>query len=417
MKSYIIDGGRKLNGTVKISGSKNASLPILAATILANGTSKIYNVPNISDIDNTLKILQKIGCKTKRSNGKLEINPQYINCTEIPKDLMSKMRSSVILAGAILGKYGKVKFSYPGGCDIGSRPIDIHINAFKKLGIEIKEEQGDIICCTEKVIGSTINLDFPSVGATENIILATCMAKGTTVINNAAMEPEIIDLIKFLKNMGANIEGEGTNRITIRGVDKLSRTSYNVMPDRIEAGTFLCLVAATGGEVLLKNTNYGNMEAIVNKLEESGCLIQCEKNTIHLSAPKRLRALDIKTTVYPGFPTDMQQIFSAMLLKASGTSVIVENIFENRYKYLSELRKMGTKIIQDGRTAIITGKRKIQSAEMTCTDLRGGAAIVIAALTAKGVSKISNVEYISRGYENFEKKLGDIGAKIKVIDD
>ena len=417
MKSYIIEGGRKLKGTVEIGGSKNASLPILAATILGNGISKIYNVPNISDIDNTLKILQKIGCKVKRNNGKIEINSHYIKNTEIPKELMSKMRSSVILAGALLGKYGKAKFSYPGGCDIGSRPIDIHMNAFKKLGIEIREEQGDIICNAENIVGSTINLDFPSVGATENIILATCMAQGTTVINNAAMEPEIVDLIKFLKKMGANIEGEGTNKIIVKGVKKLSGTSYNVMFDRIEAGTFLCLTAATGGEVLLKNTNYGNMEAIISKLEESGCAIECKKNNIHLCAPKRLKSLEIKTTVYPGFPTDMQQIFSAMLLKASGTSVIVENIFESRYKYLSELRKMGTKIIQDGRIAIITGKRKIQSAEMVCTDLRGGAAMVIAALTAKGTSKVKDIDYISRGYENFEKKLNGIGARIKVIDD
>ncbi|MBR2703950.1 MAG: UDP-N-acetylglucosamine 1-carboxyvinyltransferase [Clostridia bacterium] len=304
--------------------------------------------------------------------------------------------------------------SQSGGCDIGTRPINLHISAFKKLGVDIKEENGFVICNAEKIVGTNINLDFPSVGATENIILASCMAEGTTTINNAAMEPEIIDLVSFLKKMGAKIIGEGTSRITIIGVSKLKATNHNVMPDRIETGTFLCAAAATGGEIIVKNTEPKYVEAVLNKLEECGCYIECKRNSIILGAPKKLKSVEIKTTTYPGFPTDMQQIFAAMLLKANGTSVIIENIFENRYKYISELRKMSTKILQDGRVTIITGKRKIQSAELACTDLRGGAAIVIASLIAKGESRISNINYLLRGYERFDYKLINLGAKIRV---
>ncbi len=286
--------------------------------------------------------------------------------------------------------------------------------AFKKLGIDVKEEKGYIVCNAEKIVGTNINLDFPSVGATENIILVSSMADGTTTINNAAMEPEIIDLVLFLKKMGAKICGEGTNKITICGVKNLNGASFNIMPDRIEAGTFLCATAATGGEILIKNAEYTHTEAVLNKLEECGCYIDCKKNVIFLRAPKKLKSIEIKTMTYPGFPTDMQQIFASMMLKASGTSIIIENIFENRYKYISELRKMSTKIIQDGRITIITGKRKIQAADLSCTDLRGGAAIVIAALIAKGVSKITNIDYILRGYEKFDYKLKNLGAKIRV---
>lgn len=412
MKSYIIEGGKKLEGIVKISGSKNASLPILAATILNENSNRLYNVPKIRDTKITLEILKLLGCKIKQNSGKIEINSKNINKTEIPEHLMREMRSTVILAGALLGRFKEVTFSYPGGCDIGSRPIDLHINAFKKLGIDVEEESGYIKCKANKIVGSNINLDFPSVGATENIILTTVLAEGTTVINNAAMEPEIVDLIYYLKKMGAKIDGGGTNKITITGVKKLSGASYNVMPDRIEAGTFLCAAAATGGNIILENVNSNHMESVLDKLEECGCEIRKFNNNIQLIAPKRIKPLEIKTMTYPGFPTDMQQIFSAMLLKSSGTSVIVENIFENRYKFISELRKMGAKITVESRTAVITGKKKISSANMMCTDLRGGASLVIAALMAKGKSRIDNIDYILRGYENLDKKLNNIGAKI-----
>lgn len=414
MKSYIIEGGKKLEGTVKISGSKNASLPILAATILSEKTNKLYNVPQIKDTKTTLEILKLLGCKIKQNSGKIEINSKHITKTEIPEHLMREMRSTVIMAGALLGRFKEVTFSYPGGCDIGSRPIDLHINAFKKLGVEITEEAGFIKCKANKIIGTNIDLDFPSVGATENIILATVLSAGTTTINNAAMEPEIIDMVQFLKKMGAKIQGEGTNQIIIDGVEKLSGVSYNIMPDRIEAGTILCAVAATGGNVTLDNVMPEHLTAVINKLEETGCKIEINNKKITLNAPKKLKSIDIKTMTYPGFPTDLQQIFATMLVKASGTSIIVENIFESRYKYISELRKMGAKITVEGKTAIIKGARKINATTVVCTDLRGGAALVIAGLMAKGKSRVENIGYIQRGYENLENKLGSLGAKIKL---
>lgn len=414
MKSYIIEGGKKLEGTVKISGSKNASLPILAATILSEKTNKLYNVPQIKDTKTTLEILKLLGCKIKQNSGKIEINSKHITKTEIPEHLMREMRSTVIMAGALLGRFKEVTFSYPGGCDIGSRPIDLHINAFKKLGVEITEEAGFIKCKANKIIGTNIDLDFPSVGATENIILATVLSTGSTTINNAAMEPEIIDMVQFLKKMGAKIQGEGTNQIIIDGVEKLSGVSYNIMPDRIEAGTILCAVAATGGNVTLDNVMPEHLTAVINKLEETGCKIEINNKKITLNAPKKLKSIDIKTMTYPGFPTDLQQIFATMLVKASGTSIIVENIFESRYKYISELRKMGAKITVEGKTAIIKGARKINATTVVCTDLRGGAALVIAGLMAKGKSRVENIGYIQRGYENLENKLGSLGAKIKL---
>ena len=414
MKSYIIEGGKKLEGTVKISGSKNASLPILAATILSEKTNKLYNVPQIKDTKTTLEILKLLGCKIKQNSGKIEINSKHITKTEIPEHLMREMRSTVIMAGALLGRFKEVTFSYPGGCDIGSRPIDLHINAFKKLGVEITEEAGFIKCKANKIIGTNIDLDFPSVGATENIILATVLSTGTTTINNAAMEPEIIDMVQFLKKMGAKIQGEGTNQIIIDGVEKLSGVSYNIMPDRIEAGTILCAVAATGGIVILDNVIPEHLTAVINKLEETGCKIEINNKKITLNAPKKLKPIDIKTMTYPGFPTDLQQIFATMLVKASGTSIIVEKIFESRYKYISELRKMGAKVTVEGKTAIIKGTRKINATTVVCTDLRGGAALVIAGLMAKGKSRVENIGYIQRGYENLENKLGSLGAKIKL---
>ena len=414
MKSYIIEGGKKLEGTVKISGSKNASLPILAATILSEKTNKLYNVPQIEDTKTTLEILKLLGCKIKQNSGKIEINSKHITKTEIPEHLMREMRSTVIMAGALLGRFKEVTFSYPGGCDIGSRPIDLHINAFKKLGVEITEEAGFIKCKANKIIGTNIDLDFPSVGATENIILATVLSTGTTTINNAAMEPEIIDMVQFLKKMGAKIQGEGTNQIIIDGVEKLSGVSYNIMPDRIEAGTILCAVAATGGNVILDNVIPEHLTAVINKLEETGCKIEINNKKITLNAQKKLKPIDIKTMTYPGFPTDLQQIFATMLVKASGTSIIVENIFESRYKYISELRKMGAKVTVEGKTAIIKGTRKINATTVVCTDLRGGAALVIAGLMAKGKSRVENIGYIQRGYENLENKLGSLGAKIKL---
>lgn len=417
MSSYIIEGGHKLEGTVKISGSKNAALPILAATVLNVGKTTLYNVPNIQDTQMMFKILETLGGKVEKKNNKIIIDTSKINKFEIPEELMHKMRSSVILAGALLGRYKKAIFSYPGGCDIGSRPIDLHLRSFEKLGINVVQNYGNIICDAEKIKGEKIDLDFPSVGATENAILASVLAEGTTTITNAAREPEIIDLQNFLNKMGAKIIGAGTNEIRITGVKKLKDISYNIMPDRIETGTFLCLAVATKGNLILENTNAEHITPVITKLQEAECKIEIEKNKIKINSNKKIKALDIKTMPYPGFPTDMQSVFSAMLTTAKGTSIIVENIFENRFKYTQELNKMGAKITVEGKSAIIRGVRKLYGANVKATDLRGGAALVLAGLSAKGITKVENIEYILRGYENFDKKLRNINANIQMIND
>ena len=414
MQEYIIEGGRKLEGEVYISGSKNASLPIIAASILNSSITKLYHVPNIHDTQITLKILKYLGCKVSKNGDKIEINSKSMKSTQIPEDLMRQMRSTVIMAGAIVGRFKEAVFTYPGGCEIGARPIDLHLNAFRKLGINIEENAGFIRCKCDKIIGANINLDFPSVGATENIILASVLAEGETIISNAAMEPEIEDLAIFLNRMGAKIEGAGTNIIKVTGVKKLKEVSYKVMPDRIEAGTFLCAVAVTGGSLVLNQVVPEHITPIVYKLQEAGARIEVGDRKIEIQVPRKIKAVDIKTMPYPGFPTDMQSIFGAMLATAKGTSVIIENIFENRYKYMNELQRMGAKIQIEGKMAVIKGIRRLSAATVTSTDLRGGAALVIAGLGAKGVTRVENIEYIQRGYERLEEKLSKVGAKIEL---
>ena len=412
MSKFIIQGGKKLEGEVRISGSKNAALPIIAATVLVKGKTTLYNVPNIQDVQTMFQIIKDIGGKVTKKNNKVIIDTSKIHTYEITENLMRKMRSSVILAGAIIGKYNKANFSYPGGCEIGSRPIDLHLKGFEKLGINIKEEYGEIICNAEKIIGAQIHLDFPSVGATENIILSACLAEGTTILTNAAKEPEIEDLVKFLNKAGAKIKGAGTDRIEIAGVKKLTEISYNIMPDRIEAGTYLVAGAITGGNVRIANANPMHIEPILNKLEEANCILEIGKDYVQIKAPRRIKSVDIKTMPYPGFPTDMQSIFGALLSTAKGTSIITENIFENRYKYVQELNRMGARINVEGRTAIIKGTKRIQGANVVASDLRGGVALIIEALAAKGVTQVDNVHYILRGYENIEEKLKKLGSKI-----
>lgn len=377
--------------------------------------NRLYNVPKIHDTQITLEILKILGCKIKKNSGKIEINSRYINKTEIPENLMRQMRSTVILAGALLGRFKKVTFSYPGGCEIGSRPIDLHLSAFRKMGIQVEETAGFIKCSCDKIIAADINLDFPSVGATENIILAAVLADGTTTINNSAMEPEIIDLANCLNKMGAKIKGAGTNVIKITGVTKLKGTGYKVMPDRIETGTFLCAAAITGGKIKINNIIPEHVVPVIHKLQEAGCEIEVEKNYIILEAPKKLKAIEIKTMPYPGFPTDMQQIFGAVLCLARGTSVIIENIFENRFKYINELIRMGAKIKIEGKTAVITGVRKLSGTTVEGHDLRGGAALILAGLAAKGKTNVENIEYVLRGYENIDRKLNMLGANIKEV--
>lgn len=412
MSTYIITGGKKLEGEVSVSGSKNASLPILAATILNKGITRLYNVPNIHDTKVMLEILKYLGCKIKRSKEKVVIDARNIQRYEIPENLMRKMRSSVILAGALIGRFKQATFSCPGGCDIGARPIDLHLKAFENLGINISENTGYIRCKCDIIRPGKIHFDFPSVGATENAILAATLADGTTVISNAAMEPEIIDLQNFLNKLGAKITGAGTSQIIIKGVSNLKDMGYKVMPDRIEAGTLLCAGAITSGNVLVKNVIPQHLTPVLEKLEECGCNLKIGKEEILLQAPKKLQAVNIKTMPYPGFPTDMQAIFSTTLTIAKGNSVVVENIFENRYKYVAELQRMGAKVTLEGRTAVIHGVRKLNGVNVEATDLRGGAALVLAGLVAKGKTRVNNIEYILRGYENLDKKLSKLGAKI-----
>lgn len=415
MQKYIIKGGKKLEGVVKISGSKNASLPIIAATILNSGKSILYNVPDIHDTKMMFEILKILGAKIEKKKNKIIIDTSKIDKYEIPEDLMRQMRSSVILAGSLIGKYHKATFSYPGGCDIGTRPIDLHLKGFQKLGINIEKSYGNIICNCEKIVGEKIDLDFPSVGATENIILASVLQEGITVISNAAREPEIIDLQNFLNKMGAKIKGAGSNEIIIEGVKKLKDVSYNIMPDRIEAGTYLCAGAITGGNIVLKGVNANHLMPVISKLEEAECNINIEKDAIEIKSPKKIKALEIKTMPYPGFPTDMQSMFVSMLTVAKGTSIMVENIFENRYRYVQELIRMGAKITVEGKSAIIKGTRKLYGTNVKATDLRGGAALVLAGLVAKGKTNIENIDYILRGYEKFDEKLKLLGANIELI--
>ena len=415
MAKYIIKGSNKLEGKVKISGSKNAALPIITASILNAGKTTLYNVPNIHDTQMMFEILKNLGGKVEKKNNKIIIDTSKIKKYEIPEDLMRQMRSSVILAGSLIGKYQKAIFSYPGGCDIGTRPIDLHLKGFEKLGINITKNYGNISCICDKIVGEKIDLDFPSVGATENIMLASCLGEGTTQINNAAREPEIIDLQNFLNKMGAKIQGAGSNKIQIEGVKKLNDVSYNIMPDRIETGTFLCAAAMSQGNIIIENTNINHITPIISKLEEANCKLKLEKDKIELKAPKKLKALEIRTMPYPGFPTDMQSIFVSMLTIAKGTSIIVENIFESRYKFTQELIRMGAKITIEGKSAIVKGTRKLYGANVNATDLRGGAALVLAGIVAKGETTIENIEYILRGYENLNKKLENLGVNIKMV--
>lgn len=387
MSSYIIEGGKKLEGETYVSGSKNASLPIMAASILSGKTTKLYNVPDIYDIKFTSDILKVLGCTVKRNKNKITINSKQIKTHEIPDKLMREMRSSVILAGAIIGRFKNAVFSYPGGCDIGSRPIDLHLQGFKKLGINIIEESGFIKCMADKIVGAEIHLDFPSVGATENLMLASVLAEGETIIKNAAREPEIQDLQEMLNKMGANIEGAGTGIIRIKGVKTLKDVSYTIMPDRIEAGTLLCSIAITRGKGIIRNVIPEHIAPIIAKLEECGCKIQVNSDIIKIESNNRLKGIEIKTMPYPGFPTDMQSVFGALLTTAKGTSVIIENIFENRFKYINELKRMGAKATIEGKMAVIKGVRKLSNAEVNSTDLRGGAALILAGLYANRKNK------------------------------
>lgn len=409
---YIIKGGNVLRGELKVSGSKNASLPVIAATLLCNDVVELENCPDIHDVKIMLNILQKLGCKVDYNNSKIVVDSKGLSNYEIPNDLMHEMRSSVIIVGALLGRSGKCKFTYPGGCEIGARPINMHLDAFEQLGVSIKEDMGVIECEATKLSGTEIVLDFPSVGATENIMLASCLADGVTHIKNVAREPEIKCLQDFLNSMGADITGAGSNSIMIRGVKSLHATSFRVIPDRIETGTYLLMAIATKGEILVKDVVPEHVESLIHKMKRMNCKVLVSQDTIFAKYNKYIKAIDMKTMPYPGFPTDLQSQFVTTMALAKGTSIVVENIFENRYKYVNELLRMGANITIEGKTAIIQGVDELNAAKLEAKDLRGGAALIEAALVADGESEITGVKYIERGYERIVQKLTNIGAII-----
>ena len=417
MAKYIVRGGNRLSGEVSIHGAKNAVLPILAATLLVP-SSTILDCPNLSDVSTACAILAHLGCAVTRQDSTVSVSAnELISCT-IPEHLMGEMRSSVVFLGAIIARCGQARVSMPGGCELGPRPINLHLSALEKLGVRIVEDHGYLNCTAPtRLRGANIILDFPSVGATENIMLAAVTALGETVIHNPAREPEILDLAAFLQKAGAKIHFGENGTIYIQGVEALRSTEHTVIPDRIEAATYLCAGAITGGEILINKTDNRHMTALLPLLEESGCKLRMSERSIHLTAPSRIKALGpVRTMPYPGFPTDAGSPLMALCCLAQGSSVFVENIFENRYKHAAELARMGAKIRIEGRVAIVEGVRQLHGASLTCTDLRGGAALCLAALAAEGQSEIRDTYHIDRGYQDFDANLARLGARIDTID-
>ena len=413
MEQFRINGGVKLAGDYELTGAKNAVLPILAATIVTGNECKIKSCPDLSDVQTMFTILKELGCKVAKEEDGVIVDTAPISSYTIPEHLMREMRSSVFLMGPMIARCGKVILSYPGGCEIGLRPIDIHLSALKKLGVTIKEAHGYLECTADRLMGSRIILDFPSVGATENVMLAATAAEGETRIINAAKEPEIMDLQNFLNACGAEVRGAGTGEIVIHGKNSYNQVEHKVIPDRIEGGTVLSAAAITGGNVVLRNAIPEHMSMILSKLKEAGCKIREGKDWVELVSPAKLKAIDtVRTLPYPGFPTDMQSQFLTLMTVAQGTSVITETIFESRFKYVEELRKMGAKIKVDGRTAVVTGVKSLTGARVVAKDLRGGASLVIAGLGAQGETIVENVCHIDRGYDKFEGALCKIGADI-----
>lgn len=414
MSSLLINGGKRLDGEFSVQGAKNAVLPILAATVLNGGKNVVYNCPDLSDVASTVEVLKNLGCTVTRNGTALEVDSSGMDSYVIPDSLMRRMRSSIIFLGAIIARCKKACVSMPGGCEIGQRPIDLHLKALRALGIEINESHGYINCTADKITGADIHLDFPSVGATENIMLAACMADGVTTLVNAAREPEIVDLQNFLNRMGAKITGGGGSIIQIEGVKRLYGVEHTIIPDRIAAGTYLICAAATRGQIVLNAADPSHMSAVLNILSDMGCRVYREKSRIALRCDSRPKAVSsIKTMPYPGFPTDIQSPFMALASICSGTSIFVENIFENRYQHVDELVRMGADIRIDGRCAVVVGANELTGAHVVAKELRGGAALTIAALAAEGHSTIENVKYIDRGYDHIEKYLALCGADIK----
>ncbi len=417
MSKLVVDGGKILKGEVKVQGSKNSTLPILAATLLCKDECVLYNCPNLTDVEASIRILRYLGCKAKRDGDTLIIDTRNVSRCDIPNDLMHRMRSSIIFLGAVTARCKCAKMSFPGGCELGPRPIDLHLSSLRQMGIDIAEEHGEILCDAEYGIKpAKIALAFPSVGATENIMIASVLAQGTTIITNAAREPEITDLADFLNSCGAKISGAGESTIIIDGVEKLHGTAHSIIPDRIVASTLMSCAAVTHSKITLDGVIQSHLQSVIPIFEQSGCEIAYKENKMTISAPQRLKAQSlIRTMPYPGFPTDSQAVIMAMACVSDGITVFVENIFESRYKHVCELCRLGANIKVEGKVAVVDGVKRLLCADVNAYDLRGAASLVIACLCAKGESTISGIEYLERGYEDFELVLSQLGADVKKI--
>jgi len=415
LDKLIIKGGKKLAGEVSVSGSKNASLPIFCATILAAGMHEISNVPFLRDINTTIKVLESLGAAVEGNGHVVRIDTTAVNNVEATYDLVKTMRASVLVLGPLLARHGRARVSLPGGCAIGARPIDQHLKGLKALGADIRLEHGYVEATAKRLKGARINFDVPTVGGTEHLMMAAALAKGETVLENAAREPEITDLANMLNQMGARIEGAGTDTIRIAGVSSLAPVNYRVMPDRIEAGTFMVAAAITGGDIRIRNMQLEHLDALVFKLQDAGVEIINKDGVVRVKGAKKIKSVNIKTRPYPGFPTDMQAQFMALMSVADGASVIAENIFENRFMHVSELLRFGADITIDGRSATVKGVKKLSGAPVMATDLRASASLILAGLAADGETEITRIYHLDRGYESIEKKLAGLGADIKRV--
>ncbi|MCL6445795.1 MAG: UDP-N-acetylglucosamine 1-carboxyvinyltransferase [Alicyclobacillus sp.] len=412
MDALEIRGGRRLTGECRVYGAKNAALPILAATVMVEGVSVLHGVPELEDVRVMMAILRSLGARVERVGDTVNVDSTSLTQTNVPADLMRRMRSSIFLMGPLLARLGEVRVSKPGGCVIGQRPIDYHLRGMRLLGAHIEERHGYIRCTSNRLLGTHITLDFPSVGATENLIMAAALADGVTVIENAAREPEIVDLANFMCECGADISGAGEDRIVVRGVHHLTCCTHRIIPDRIVAGTLLIAAAATRGSLTLHGAAPEHLGALLGKLREAGVRVKTEHDIISVECTDRLSGVDIRTAPYPGFPTDLQAPFMALLTMADGTSVVRENVFEARYKHVNELARMGADITVDLRTAVIRGIPQLSGANVEATDLRGGAALIIAGLAADGITRVEGLQHIDRGYQQIDTFLRDLGADV-----
>ena len=417
MELWHIRGGNRLEGACFVQGSKNASLPILAASIICPASTELLNVPQLRDVDAALRILRHLGCWAEQSGGEVTIDSRNLSCCSIPHSLMVEMRSSVIFMGALLARCGEARLSLPGGCQLGKRPIDLHLAALRKMGAEIEEDRGEIFCRAEALKGAEIVLPFPSVGATENIMLAACAARGETVIHGAAREPEIAALQDYLKAMGADVRGAGTDTVTVGSLSPEKHIACRIIPDRIVASTIACAAACTGGNVELRGIDPRQFSTVLRFLNQAGCDIISTDRSVRLRSEGELKAVgEISTAPYPGFPTDAQPVLMAALLRSRGTTVFEENLFENRYRHVDELPRMGADIRVAGRVAVVTGTETLHGTNLRCTDLRGGAALCVAALAAEGQTHVSEIGHIDRGYQDIVGDLRDLGADIARIE-